>query len=78
MFLRHNYITRATLTPEDMIVKALHDLKHAIKGMENHKGKKMEALVRMEEISNIDPENKVSYRAKEFQSTNDPTKVLNF
>ena len=41
VFFRHTYITQTTLTPEDVIIKALQDLKHAIKRIKNYKGKKI-------------------------------------
>ena len=48
MFSKHKYIIQTTLTPEDVIVKALQYFKHAIKGMTKRKEKDLEALVRME------------------------------
>ena len=56
VFFKHKYINQPTLNPEDVIVKALQYLKHAIKGTKNHKGnKKLEALVIMEELFNKNP-----------------------
>ena len=65
MFFKHKYITQPTLTPEDVIVKDLQDLKHSIKGTINRKQSKyFEAIVKTEELINTDPENKVRNRAK--------------
>ena len=40
VFFKFKYITHKTLTPKDVSVKSLHDLKHVIKGTTKHKGKK--------------------------------------
>ena len=62
MFFKHMYINQATLTPEDVIVNALQDLKHAIKGTTNQKvNKNLEALVKMEEILNTGSTKKIRY-----------------
>ena len=56
IFFKHKYITLPNPTPEDVIVKALQNLKHAIKGMKNHKGNTIfEALLRMKELFNTEP-----------------------
>ena len=78
VFFKHKYITQPTLTPEDVIVKDLQDLKHSIKGTINRKQSKyFEAIVKTEELINTDPENKVRNRAKNLWYANDPTKVMN-
>ncbi len=38
VFFKHRYITQPTLTPVDIIVKALDDLTHAQKGRKNVEG----------------------------------------
>ena len=73
VFFKHKYIIQKTLTPEDMFIKALQYLKHVIKGTANHKGKTLEALVKMEELFNT---YQLRYIPKKVLSENDPPKVL--
>ena len=79
---RHTYITQPTITPEDVIIKALQDLNHAIKGTKNYKGdKNMEALVKMNEVFKQEEEtdaNEQQERAKRVQFANEQPKVLNY
>jgi hypothetical protein len=37
-FFKHQYITQPTLTQADIIIKAIDDLTHALKGRKNVKG----------------------------------------
>ena len=82
VFFRHKYITQPTLTPEDVIIKALQNLNHAIKGTNNYKGdKNMEALVKMNEVFKQEEEtdaNEQQERAKRVQFANEQSKVLNY
>jgi hypothetical protein len=53
MHFKQKYITQPTLMPEDTIVKALNDLKNALKQKRNNKGIiEYEALLRIDEILN--------------------------
>ncbi len=53
---KHKYITQPTLTPEDTIVKALHDLTQALKLRRNMKGNEQtKALQKIDEIFNNIP-----------------------
>jgi hypothetical protein len=50
---KHKYITLATLTPEDTIVKALNDLSHTLKEWRNKKGfEEIETLRQIHELLN--------------------------
>jgi hypothetical protein len=52
----HKYTTQPTLTPEDTIVKALNDLKNALKQKRNNKGIiEYEALQKIDKIQNNIP-----------------------
>ena len=54
MFFKHKYITQPTLTPKDVIIKALQDLKHALNRTKNHKGdESLETLVKMDKLLNV-------------------------
>ncbi len=53
VFFKHKYITQPTLTQADIIVKALNDLTHALKGRKNVKGNtQIEASEQIDELLN--------------------------
>jgi hypothetical protein len=53
VFFKHQYITQPTLTQADIIVKAIDDLTHALKGRKNVKGNaQIEALEKIDELLN--------------------------
>jgi hypothetical protein len=53
---KHKYITQPTLTPEDIIVKAINDLTQALKERRNKKGTELiEALKKIDELLNKVP-----------------------
>ena len=53
VFFKHKYITQPTLTPEDLLLKAIHDLRHVIQKSKNTKGElEYEAIEKLEEIFN--------------------------
>ncbi len=57
IFFKTKYITQPTLTPADIITKALNDLTKALKGKNNDEGlEQMEALKQLEAILNNVPE----------------------
>ena len=82
VFFRHKYLAQLTLTPEDMIIKVLQDLKHAIKGTKNYTGNKnTEALVKMDEVFKQEDESDAKEdqeRAKRMQFLSRQPKVLNY
>jgi hypothetical protein len=50
VYFKHRYITQPTITPEDRIVQAYHNLTQAIQGFPNSKGgANMEALQRLQD-----------------------------
>jgi hypothetical protein len=56
VYFKHKHITQPTLTLEDMIVKALNDLTHALKERRNTKGiLEIEALQKIDELLNKIP-----------------------
>ncbi len=70
VFFNTKFITQPTLTPADMITKALNDLTQALKGKRNHKGlEQLDALKRLETILNNvpDPEPTLEERATPVQ-----------
>ena len=78
-FFKHKYITQPTLTSEDIIIKALQDLKHAIKSTKNIKGNEnLEALKKVKEIFDETPVAKVKEKAKRVQFLENVPKVLNY
>jgi hypothetical protein len=51
VWFKHKYITQPTVTPANMIVKALTDLTQALKGKTNLEGlDQIESLKRLEEL----------------------------
>jgi len=57
VFFKTKYITQPTLTPADVISKALKDLTQALKGKSNQQGlEQIEALKKLDEILNNVPE----------------------
>jgi len=79
VFFKHKYITQPTLTSEDIIIKALQDPKHAIKGTHNVKGNaNMEGLKKMKEIFDEIPVAKVKEKVKKVQFVENVPKVLNY
>ena len=57
VFFKKKYITQPTLTPADVITKALQDLTQALKGKNNQQGiSQMEALAKLDFILNNVPE----------------------
>jgi len=76
---KHKYITQPTLTPEDIIVKALQDSKHAIKGTNNAKGKaNFDSLVKMDELLHKEPEKGQTSWIKQVQCVDEIPNVLNY
>jgi hypothetical protein len=62
---KHKYIMQPTLTPEDMIVKALNDLTQALKERKNKKGtEQIEALQKIDELLNKVPMKTMSTQSK--------------
>ncbi len=56
VFFKHKYITQSTLMQADIIVKALDDLTHALKGRKNVKGDtQIEALEQIGKLLNNIP-----------------------
>ena len=79
VYFKHKYITQPTLTPEDVIIKALQDLKHAIKGTNNHKGNEnLKALEQMDEIFKQEPEKQLQEKEKQVQFENDKPEVVTY
>ena len=65
MFFKHKHITQPTVTPGDIIIKALQDLKHAVKGTKNHEGDaNMEALQKMDELFDKEPQKEKQQQIK--------------
>jgi hypothetical protein len=57
VFFKTKYITQPTLTPADIITKALNDLTKALKGKNNDEGVgQLEALKQLDAILNNVPE----------------------
>jgi hypothetical protein len=57
VFFKTKFITRPTLTPADVITKALNDLTQALKGKNNHQGlDQIKALTKLNDILNNAPE----------------------
>jgi hypothetical protein len=57
VFFKTRYITQLTLTPADIITKALNDVTKALKGKSNEEGlEQMEALKQLEAILSNIPE----------------------
>ena len=57
VFFKTKYITQPTLTPADVIIKALNDLTQALKGKSNHQGlDQIEALTKLNNILSNAPE----------------------
>ncbi len=57
MFFKTKYITEPTLTPADIITKALNDLTQALKGKTNQQGiDQIEALTKLNDILSNTPE----------------------
>ncbi len=53
VFFKHRYITQPTLTQADIIIKAIDDLTHILKGRKNVKGDaQIEALEKIDELLN--------------------------
>jgi hypothetical protein len=51
VWFKHKYITQPTVTPADMIVKAMNDLAAALKGKSNQEGlEELETLKQLEEL----------------------------
>ncbi len=68
VFFKTKYITQPTLTPADVIIKALNDLTQALKGKSNHQGlDQIEALTKL---------NNILSNAPELDSTPDEPTVL--
>ena len=56
VFFKHRYITQPTLMQADIILKAIDDLTHALKGRKNVKGDaQIEALEKIDELLNNIP-----------------------
>ncbi len=56
VFFKHRYITQPTLMQADIIVKAIDDLTHALKGRKNVKGNaQIVALKKIDELLNNIP-----------------------
>jgi hypothetical protein len=64
VFFKHRYLTQPTVTPKDLIVKALGDLFQALKGRRNMKGiEQIEALTKIDKLlNNIPTTNKTPTR----------------
>ena len=77
IFFKYKYITKPTLTQEYLVIKALRYFNHSIKLTTKHKGGKIDSMVRMEDLFNLEPANKVRDRSKEVRYTNEPPKVMN-
>jgi hypothetical protein len=57
VYFKTKYLTQSTLTPADVITKALQDLTQALKGKHNQQGiSQMEALAKLDVILNNLPE----------------------
>ena len=57
VYFKTKYLTQPTLTPADIITKALQDLTQALKGKRNQQGiSQMEALAKLDVILNNVPE----------------------
>ena len=57
VFFKTKFITQPTMTPADLITKALNDLTQALQGKRNHKGlEQIEALTKLDNILNNTPE----------------------
>jgi hypothetical protein len=57
VFFKHRYITQHTLTQTNIIVKAIDDLTHALKGRKNVKGDaKIEELEKYRRVAQQHPE----------------------
>ena len=57
VFFKTKYLTQPTLTPAEVITKALNDLTRALKGKNNQQGiSQMEALTKLNDILNNAPE----------------------
>ncbi len=68
VFFKHQYITQPTLTQADIIVNAIDDLTHALKGRKNVKGDaQIEALEKIDDLLNNIPK-KLS-KVKDLQVT---------
>ena len=53
VFFKHKYITQPTLTPEDLLLKAIQDLRHVLQKAKNTKGElEYEAIEKLDEIFN--------------------------
>ena len=63
VFFKHKYITQSTLMQADIIVKALDDLTHALKGRKNVKGDtQIEALEQIGKLLNNIPRKVVTQK----------------
>ena len=57
VFFKTKFITQPTMTPADVITKALNDLTQALQGKKNHKGlEQIEALTKLDNMLNNTPE----------------------
>ena len=57
VFFKTKFITQPTMTPADIITKALNNLTQALKRKKNHKGlEQIEALTKLDNILNNTPE----------------------
>jgi hypothetical protein len=74
VFFKHIYLTQPTVTPADLIVKALGDLIQALKGSRNIKGiEQIKALTKIDELlNNIPTLNKTPTRKVTFDKATKP------
>ncbi len=80
VYFKHKYITQPNLLPADTIVKALHDLTHALKGKKNVKGKaQIKTLEKINELLNNVPKKIAINRENHvtFDETTTPPKETN-
>ena len=79
VFFKHKHITQPTVTPEDIIIKALQDLKHAVKGTKNHKGDaNMEALQKLDALFAKEPQQEKTTTNKRVQFTTKEPEVISY
>ncbi len=79
VFFKHRYLTQPTVTPVDLIVKALEDLTQALKGRRNMKGiEQIKALTKIDKLlNNIPTTNKTPTSEVTFdEATKPPQEVL--
>jgi hypothetical protein len=77
VFFKTKYLTQPTLTPADVITKALNDLTQALKGKNNQQGiDQMEALTK---LNYFHPKRKMPHDGCQrllFEHANETTKIF--